>query len=132
MMQRLLGEAMAPALAEKPAQQSPPPLRDEETPVTEPAAEPATANATSPSIKQLAQQWQSGDHLGVATALMFTAASYKDFVSLIYVIGRDSGLQLGALLDELADAENVPEPKTPPQYRSALARAAGGEEEGVL
>lgn len=87
---------------------------------------------TPPKVQQLAKLWQSGDKMGVASSLMFTEASYKDFVNLVYVIGQQAGLELGALLDELADESGQKPPATPPQYSSILRRAAGDQEDGVV
>ena len=71
--------------------------------------------------------------MGVAAKLMFTEANYVDFVNLVFSLGRNDGLELGRLLDELADSENMKPPKTPPEYNSVLRKAVGsGEEEGVL
>lgn len=98
-----------------------------------PAAAAEDAQGVVPlSIEQLAQQWQRGEHMGVATALMFTEASYKDFVDLIFVIGQEAGRELGSLLDELADSENIKPPETPPQYSELLNRVSGKEEAGVV
>lgn len=83
-------------------------------------------------MQQLAQQWQSGEHMGVATALMFTEASYKDFVDLVFIIGHEAGQELGMLLDELAETSGEQAPETPPQYSDLLDRVSGNEEEGVI
>lgn len=98
------------------------------SPDGEPEIDPA---AITPTTQQLVRQWQGGDHMAVATALMFTAASYLDFVNLVYIIGKKGALELGQLLDELADSSNEQPPETPPQYNSLVNRVAG-EEEGVL
>lgn len=84
-----------------------------------------------PKVQQLAKLWQSGDKMGVASALMFTEASYNDLISLVPIIGQQAALELGSMLDELADETNQP-PRTPPQYSSILRRVAGEEEAGVV
>ena len=135
-LKRLLGEdarEQAGAELEAPPETAPPvdnaPEPEEGDPATDPSADPA---AVTPSTQQLAKLWQSGDHMGVATSLMFTAASYRDFVNLVFIIGQEAGLELGQLLDELADTGNIQPPKTPPQYRDLLKHAIGGEEAGVI
>ena len=70
--------------------------------------------------------------MGVATALMFTEASYMDFVNLIFVIGREAGLELGQLLDELANNQEGQPPETPPQYHDLLQRVAGADNEEAV
>jgi hypothetical protein len=128
-LRRLLGEDAAvdpAAVAEAPPEQTP----------QRPSAETPPASAdpdVAPSTQELVQQWQKGDHMAVAARLMFTPASYKDFVDLCFIIGREGGLELGQLLDELADTEGVEPPQTPPQYADLLSRAAGADhEEEVL
>lgn len=87
----------------------------------------------APNIQELVQQWQRGERMGVAARLMFTQASYADFVDLCFILGHEAGRELGELLDELADTEGIEPPQTPPQYQSVLKRVAGAdEEEGVL
>ncbi len=70
--------------------------------------------------------------MAVAARLMFTEASYADFVDLIFTLGQDSGRELGHLLDELADTGSIEPPSAPPEYQDMLRRVGGGEEEGVL
>lgn len=93
--------------------------------------EPPANMAPAPTTQELIQQWQSGDHMAVAARLMFTEASYADFVDLCFAIGQEAGRELGHLLDELADTEGMEPPETPPEYQQALA-SVGGEEEGVV
>jgi len=86
-----------------------------------------------PATQELVQMWQRGERMGVAARLMFTQASYADFVDLVFQLGQPAGRELGGLLDELADTEGIEPPQTPPQYSDLLNRVAGAnEEEGVL
>lgn len=131
-IKRLIGEGAeqeAGAELDAPAETLPP--TDEPQPdETAPAAPPDTS---APATQELAQLWQSGERMGVAAKLMFTQASYADFVDLVYIIGHEAGRELGGLLDELADTEGIEPPQTPPQYSDLLNRVAGAdEEEGVL
>lgn len=129
LLKRLLGEAAA----NDPVPSAPPPsgTTPPQTPETEPEPEPQPEGAATPTTQELIQQWQSGDHMAVAARLMFTEASYADFVDLCFVIGHSDARQLGQLLDELADTEGMEPPETPPEYEQALA-SVGGEKEGVI
>lgn len=90
-----------------------------EAPVEAPA-EDELSDIDTASIDALVKQWQGGDHMAVATRLMFSSASYRDFVRLIFKIGEEDGLILGSLLDEIADTEEIPPPATPEKYRNLL------------
>lgn len=76
------------------------------------------------SVQELAQMWQGGEQMNVATQLMFTPASYVDFVDLCFIIGQEDGRQLGHLLDELADSEDVPVPTPSEDYSKILQNVA--------
>ncbi len=124
-LKRLLGEAgEMPAGAPPGGAQLPPASSQRaEEPEQEPAAQPP----------ELVQLWQSGDHMAVAARLMFTEASYADFVDLVFVIGQSAGRELGHLLDELADTEGMEPPKTPPDYQNMLAHIGNADrDEEVL
>lgn len=128
LLKRLLGEAAAndPVPSAPPPAGTTPPSTPEEPEQAQPEA-----GAGTPTTQELVQQWKSGDHMAVAARLMFTEASYADFVDLCFVIGHSDARQLGQMLDELADTEGMEPPETPPEYQQALA-SVGGEEEGVL
>jgi len=83
-------------------------------------------------MQELIRQWQAGDHMAVAARLMFTEASYADFVDMLFAIGHEQGRLLGQMLDELADTEGIEPPTTPPEYQSALQHAGNAEEEDVI
>ena len=91
-----------------------------ETAPVEAPAEDESSDIDTASIDALVKQWQGGDHMAVATRLMFSSASYRDFVRLIFKIGEEDGLILGSLLDEIADTEEIPPPATPEKYRNLL------------
>ena len=129
-LRRVLGEDAAAAQDELAA--PPETMPSPEAPLSPEPATPPEAVITPQKVQQLAKLWQSGDKMGVASSLMFTEASYKDFVNLVYIIGQQAGLELGAMLDELADESGQEPPHTPPQYSSILRRAAGEEEAGVV
>lgn len=130
-LRRLLGEAAEEEAAveqETPQELLPPPADD--TPEQPPDE---TVLKAAPTTQELVQQWQRGEHMGVAARLMFTEASYADFVDLVFILGHEAGRELGELLDELADTQGIEPPQTPPEYKSVLQRVAGAdEEEGVL
>ena len=72
----------------------------------------------SQTVQHLVSAWQSGSQMDVANELMYTPVSYVDFVQMLYRIGEEEGVQLGTLLDQLADA------------RAAMGRPqTGGEDE---
>lgn len=106
------------------------------TPEPEPEENPQASQNGPPPVantQELVQQWQRGDHMAVAARLMFTEASYADFVDLVFAIGQQQGRMLGQLLDELADTEGMEPPQTPPEYKNVLDRVGSADsEEGVL
>jgi hypothetical protein len=105
---------------------------EEKPPAPDQPASPQT-RVPPANVNELAQLWQQGEHMGVATQLMFTEASYVDFVNLAFIIGQEAAIELGTLLDELADSEGINPPETPPEYNDLLRRAVGsGDSEKVL
>jgi len=70
--------------------------------------------------------------MDVATQLMFTPASYVDFVNLCFVIGQGAGRELGQLLDELADSENIPVPEPSSDYSQILQRVVANRDKGTM
>ena len=135
-LKRLLGEGHNAAQVELaapketlPSPEAPPPSAPEP-----PEVQPELLPEVAPNIQQLAKLWQSGDKVGVATSLLYSEASHKDFVNLVYIIGQQAGLELGALLDEMAgESETSPaQPETPAQYSDMVKRVGGDEEDGVV
>ena len=88
------------------------------------SADPTPDPAPVVPVAELARMWQAGQKMDVATSLMFTPASYADFVDLCFVIGQEAGRELGHLLDELADSENIPVPEPSDDYASILQRVS--------
>lgn len=86
----------------------------------------AGENAPAPHVQELIQAWQAGQQMDVASRLMFTPASYVDFVDLCFALGQSAGRELGGLLDELADTENIPVPTPSGDYSRILQRAGHG------
>lgn len=106
------------------------PEREPEPQQAQPQGQP---DKSAPNTQELVQLWQRGDHMAVAARLMFTEASYADFVDLVFVIGQSAGRELGHLLDELADTEGMEPPETPPDYQDMLARIGNADrDEDVL
>lgn len=135
-LKRLLGEDQSAAQTELgapeetlPSPEAPPPRAP-----APPEVQPKLRVEVSPNVQQLAKLWQSGDKVGVATSLLYSEASHRDFVNLVYIIGQQAGLELGVLLDEMAgDSEASPaQPETPPQYSDILKRVGGDAEDGVV
>ena len=111
----------------RPEEELPSEPADDAAAEAEAAAPPeAAAGEDQPTIpaQELARMWQSGQQMDVATELMFTPASYADFVDLCFVIGQAEGRKLGHMLDELADSENIPVPDPSTDYSSVLQRVA--------
>jgi len=117
-LRRVLGEGVEepPSLGDSPV----PPASEGEPP-PDPAEDGALgADAPTVPVAELAARWRSGQQMDVATELMFTPASYADFVDLAFMIGQEEARKLGYMLDELADAENVPVPEPSSDYSSLL------------
>lgn len=133
-LNRVLGEAAEPMQPdpdldrtdEAPAAPEPDPTGMEEP-------EPASMEpANNVPAQELARMWQAGQRMDVATQLMFTPASYVDFVDLCFIIGQGEGRALGHMLDELADSENVPVPEPSQDYSSILQRVAANREKDTM
>jgi hypothetical protein len=108
-----------------PAPSAPPPQEPEQEPESvEPPPETNEVGKGLPTPPELAKIWNDGGRMDVATQLMFTPASYVDFVDLCFIIGHASGRELGAMLDELAESENVPVPEPSADYANVLQRVA--------
>lgn len=58
-------------------------------------------------VQMLAQAWKSGQQNDVASQLLFTPVSYADFVKLCFVIGQGDAVQLGLMLDDMAESEGM-------------------------
>jgi hypothetical protein len=87
----------------------------------------------APSVRELIGLWKRGEHMAVAARLMFTPASYVDFIALSFTIGQAGAMELAGLLDELSDTENMRPPSTPPEYKELLQKVAGANaEENVI
>jgi len=135
-LRRLLGESddeIAPPevddAAQSQAQAGPEPAQIDPEP-TEMDAPPAQSSTVP--VQELARMWQSGQKMDVATQLMFTPASYVDFVNLCFVIGQGAGRELGQLLDELADSENIPVPEPSSDYSQILQRVVANRDKGTM
>lgn len=100
----------------------------EQASIDSPQADPAEGEeilSIAPNVQELAAEWSAGKHMEVASRLMFSPASYAEFVDLCFSIGQDQARELGSLLDELADTENIPVPKpSGPQGNRILQRVA--------
>jgi len=76
----------------------------------------------APTVEEMVNLWRAGEHLAVAARLMFSYAAYEDFVKILFILGEKDALELGRLLDMLADTENIAPPKTPGKYLELLAK----------
>lgn len=111
-LRRVLGEAEEP----EPARLDP---SIDELPKGAAASDPARVA----KVEELVNLWKNGSHIDVATKLMFTEASYVDFVDICFAIGQEQGRMLGGLLDELAESENIEVPKPSKAFTSILQRS---------
>lgn len=131
LIKRVIGETAEEQAA---AELGAPPEIDADAPLADETVtdKAVTDKAVPPANQELIRMWQQGERMGVAARLMFTEASYVDFVDLVFSLGQQDGRELGRLLDELADTEGIKPPETPPEYDELIQRRAGAnEEEGV-
>lgn len=107
---RVLGEAAGEG------DTTPPPSGSEEGTIPQ-AAEPlddlhdeGSSVEDMPSsdvVNTLVQAWKGGGRNDVAAQLLFTPVSYADFVRMCFQIGQEDAIQLGDLLDNLADESGI-------------------------
>ena len=144
LLRRLLGEAIKRKPVDSDEAAAPPdaemrdtltgadddvsPVDNSEVPPEGDEVPPEALASVKPETQQLIQQWQNGEHLDVAIALLFSSADYKAFVQVLFAIGEEDGMELGGLLDELAEREKLPPPQTPPEYQSVLQRVSGADQ----
>lgn len=81
---------------------------------------------SSDAVNMLVQAWQSGSRNDVAAQLLFTPVSYADFVRMCFRIGQADAVQLGDLLDNLAEESGLV--TDVPGQNKILARVTGQEE----
>lgn len=132
LLRRLLGEAESATLPERPPAEGNAAPEAPSAPEAPPAPPPTSSETSVASTQELVQQWQAGDHMAVAARLMFSEASYKDFVDLLFILGHQAGSELGQLLDELADTQNIEPPTTPPEYQELLRNVGNPDRDGLL
>ena len=85
-----------------------------------------------PKNQEIIQLWNSGDHRGVAETLLFSSASYADFVDLVFTLGQAQAQELGKLLDQVTEENSVESPPTPPQYTDKLRKIVSNGTEEVI
>ena len=95
---RMLGEA-APAMDVADPEHMAPAAAPEE---------PAQISYSSPTVQQLAQLWQSGQHEAVALRVLDALDHYADFLELAFQIGHDDAIQLGQIMDTMTSEEVSP------------------------
>jgi hypothetical protein len=73
------------------------------------AEAPATSgDYSNPTIDQLLQLWQSGQHEAVALRVLDALDMYEDFLELAFRIGHDGARELGHIMDEFTSHETSP------------------------
>ena len=78
---------------------------------TAPAAapeEPVQMDYSNPTVEQLVQLWQSGQHEAVALRVLDALDHYADFLELAHQIGHDSAIELGQVMDAMTSEEHSP------------------------
>lgn len=113
---------------------TPPPSGSEEGTIPQ-AAEPLDAlhdesssvedMPSSDVVNTLVQAWKGGSRNDVAAQLLFTPVSYADFVRMCFQIGQADAVQLGDLLDNLADESGII--TDVPGQNKILSRVTGEE-----
>ena len=81
---------------------------------------------SSAVVNTLVQAWKSGSRNDVAAQLLFTPVSYADFVRMCFQIGQADAVQLGDLLDNLADESGIV--TDVPGQNKILSRVTGEEQ----
>jgi hypothetical protein len=81
-------------------------------------------------VAMLAQAWKSGQQNDVASQILFTPVSYADFVKLCATIGPNDAVQLGLMLDELADSQGVEADTADSRILSRVRKLDAGPPEG--
>jgi hypothetical protein len=74
-----------------------------------PAEEPVDVESVPSAqvVDTLVAAWQRGDRNEAAAQLLFTPVSYADFVRMCFKLGESAGVELGYMLDELAESEGM-------------------------
>jgi hypothetical protein len=83
------------------------PVRQSRATYDEEAGLEGEADPGQQVVASLVQAWKSGQQNDVASQILFTPVSYADFVKLCAAIGPNDAIQLGLMLDELADSQGL-------------------------
>lgn len=73
---------------------------------TEPADE--LGDYRNPSVEQLLQLWQSGNHEAVALRVLDALDHYEDFLELAFRIGHTGARELGRIMDDMTKEQVSP------------------------
>jgi len=65
-------------------------------------------NYSKPSVEQLLQVWQSGNHEAVALRVLDALDHYEDFLELAFRIGHSGSRELGRLMDDMTKEQTSP------------------------
>ena len=105
-LSRVMGEAQdAPAIPAEAEPVEDVPAAEDAPPPEEPVDVEQVPSAQV--VDTLVQAWQAGGRNDVAAQLLFTPVSYADFVLLCFKLGQGDAVELGHMLDELAESEGM-------------------------
>ena len=71
-------------------------------------APPEQIDYSNPSVEQLLELWNSGNHEAVGLRVLDALDHYRDFLALAFRIGQEGALELGQIMDELTSTEKSP------------------------
>jgi len=100
---QMLGEAAPPADVADPAAADPAAAAPAAPPV-----EPVQMDYSNPTVEQLVQLWQSGQHEAVALRVLDALDHYADFMELAHQIGHNDAIELGQIMDTMTSEEHSP------------------------
>ncbi len=73
-----------------------------------PEQPPEQVDYSNPSVEQLLDLWNSGNHEAVGLRVLDALDHYRDFMTLAFRIGEAGALELGQIMDELTATEKSP------------------------
>jgi len=65
-------------------------------------AAPPSIDYSNPTVQQLVELWQTGNHEAVALRVLDALDMYADFLELAFQIGHDDAITLGTIMDSMS------------------------------
>lgn len=107
LIEQVLGREAEP-VAPQPPESVDEPVRQERAEYDQETGQTDVESIPSDQVVQmLAQAWKNGQQNDVAAQLLFTPVSYADFTKLCFIIGQTDAVQLGLMLDDMAESEGM-------------------------